>query len=196
MVQASGGGMLVEDTLAEVRRIANEHRFFHWHLEFPEVFADGGFDCVLGNPPWEVMNLNEKEFFAFRAPAIAEAPGAKRKRLVENLRKSDPPLYNEYISALQDEQRSTLFIRGSERFPLTAVGKTNTYSIFSELARKIISSRGRAGIIVPTGIATDATTAPFFGDLVHRFSINNTINSMAAILYYALCVCPRTGSLV
>jgi len=171
MVQASGGGMLVEDTLGEVRRIANEHRFFHWHLEFPEVFADGGFDCVLGNPPWEVMNLNEKEFFAFRAPAIAEAPGAKRKRLVENLRKSDPPLYNEYISALQDEQRSTLFIRGSERFPLTAVGKTNTYSIFSELARKIISSRGRAGIIVPTGIATDATTAPFFGDLVESGSL-------------------------
>ncbi|NQS74738.1 MAG: N-6 DNA methylase, partial [Methanoculleus sp.] len=171
MVQASGGGMLVEDTLAEVRRIAKEHRFFHWHLEFPEVFADGGFDCVLGNPPWEVMTLNEKEFFAFRAPAIAEAPGAKRKRLIENLRKSDPPLYNEYISALRDEQRSTLFIRGSGRFPLTAVGKTNTYSIFSELARKIISSRGRAGIIVPTGIATDATTAPFFGDLVESGSL-------------------------
>jgi len=171
MVQASGGGMLVEDTLDEVRRIANEHRFFHWHLEFPEVFADGGFDCVLGNPPWEVMNLNEKEFFAFRAPAIAEAPGAKRKRLIENLKKSDPPLYNEYISALRDEQRSTLFIRGSGRFPLTAVGKTNTYSIFSELARKIISSRGRAGIIVPTGIATDATTAPFFGDLVESGSL-------------------------
>ena len=171
MVQASGGGMLVEDTLAEVRRIANEHRFFHWHLEFPEVFADGGFDCVLGNPPWEVMTLNEMEFFAFRAPAIAEAPGAKRKRLIENLKKSDPPLYNEYISALRDEQRSTLFIRGSGRFPLTAVGKTNTYSIFSELARKIISSRGRAGIIVPTGIATDATTAPFFGDLVESGSL-------------------------
>jgi len=154
------------DTLEGVRRIAGEHRFFHWHLEFPEVFADGGFDCVLGNPPWEVMTLNEKEFFAFRAPEIAATPGAKRKKLIENLRKSDPPLYNEYISALQNEQKSTLFIRGSGRFPLTAIGKTNTYSIFSELVRKVIAPRGRAGIIVPTGIATDATTAPFFGDLV------------------------------
>lgn len=41
--------------LDEVFRLATKFCFFHWHLAFPEVFSQGGFDCVLGNPPWEMM---------------------------------------------------------------------------------------------------------------------------------------------
>ena len=37
----------------EFEQVRDRERFFHWELEFPEVFADGGFDCVLGNPPWD-----------------------------------------------------------------------------------------------------------------------------------------------
>jgi hypothetical protein len=47
----------------EVERLSRQYRFFHWHLAFPEVFAKGGFDCVLGNPPWEHTELQEKEWF-------------------------------------------------------------------------------------------------------------------------------------
>ena len=39
----------------EVERLARQYQFFHWHLAFPEVFARGGFDCVLGNPPWAII---------------------------------------------------------------------------------------------------------------------------------------------
>jgi hypothetical protein len=60
------------------------------------------------------------------------------------------------------------FVRGSSRFTLTAVGDINTYSIFSETARRLIAPDGRAGIIVPTGIATDDTCKKFFGDLVQN----------------------------
>jgi len=79
----------------EVRRLAGEQRFCHWHLEFPDVFhgsAGEGFDCVLGNPPWERIKLQEEEFFAQRAPKIAEAPtAAARKRLIAALPETDPP---------------------------------------------------------------------------------------------------------
>jgi hypothetical protein len=47
------------------------------------------------------------------------------------------------------------------RFPLTGRGDVNTYALFAELFASLASQRGRAGVIVPTGIATDATTAPF-----------------------------------
>ncbi|MCT8336600.1 restriction endonuclease [Methanoculleus sp. Afa-1] len=172
MVQASGGGMLVEDTLAEVRRIANEHRFFHWHLEFPEVFADGGFDCVLGNPPWERIKIQEKEFFASRDPAVAGARNAtERNRMITALKKTNPILYGEFLAAKCSSECESLFIRTSGRFPLTGTGDVNTYTVFAEFARLAINSRGWAGIIVPTGIATDATTAPFFGDLVEEASL-------------------------
>jgi hypothetical protein len=50
----------------------------HWPLAFPQVFASGGFDCVLGNPPWERIKLQEEEFFATRHPAVAN--GQKQGR--------------------------------------------------------------------------------------------------------------------
>ncbi|WAI00953.1 AlbA family DNA-binding domain-containing protein [Methanogenium organophilum] len=168
LVRQQGKDSMPADVQAQIHRLRKEHRFFHWHLEFPDVFSEnnGGFDCILGNPPWEVVNLNEKEFFAYRDPVIAESPGAKRKKLIAELVKTNPKLHEEYIHALRHDQLSTKFIRNSGRFPLTARGKTNTYSIFTELARCRIAPLGMAGIIVPTGIATDATTAKFFGDLV------------------------------
>ncbi len=57
-----------ESALAYVRALSLDQRFFHWPIEFPEVFARGGFDCVLGNPPWELLelkdNVSETDSFA------------------------------------------------------------------------------------------------------------------------------------
>ena len=56
--------------LAEVERLAQAYSFFHWHVAFPEVDARGGFDAVLGNPPWERVKLQEIEWFAVRRPQM------------------------------------------------------------------------------------------------------------------------------
>jgi hypothetical protein len=158
----------------EVRRLAEEHRFFHWHIEFPEVFSgsDPGFDCVLGNPPWERIKLQEEEFFAPRAPEIARAPNAAaRKRLIAELPQTRPALYAAYAQALQQAERQSKFFRQSGRYPLTGKGDINVYSIFAEQNRSRISTRGRMGIIVPTGIATDDTNKAFFADVVGTRSL-------------------------
>lgn len=54
------------ETLAAVERIAAQQRFFHWELEFPDVFQnqDSGFDAIIGNPPWDIAKPNSKEFFS------------------------------------------------------------------------------------------------------------------------------------
>ncbi|MDB4336874.1 N-6 DNA methylase, partial [Synechococcus sp. AH-603-M21] len=76
-------GQPVDEAMEEaVIEAAQNFRFFHWHLRFGEVMEQGGFDCVLGNPPWERIKLQEKEFFAARSEAIATAPNkAARERL-------------------------------------------------------------------------------------------------------------------
>jgi hypothetical protein len=77
------GRPLAADLAAEVERLSNEYQFFHWHLAFPEVFARGGFDCILGNPPWDQLQFRLQEFFADRAPSIAAAATeAVRTRMI------------------------------------------------------------------------------------------------------------------
>ncbi|MCB9664680.1 MAG: N-6 DNA methylase [Alphaproteobacteria bacterium] len=167
------------DTRQEVRRLAREYRFFHWHLAFPAVFTPtrgarseetgwhSGFDVVLGNPPWERLNISQKEWFAGRAPEIAEAPNAgARRRAIAGLERTSPELWGEWQGALGKADGETSLVRDSGRYPLCGRGDINTYSIFAELNRALLSSTGRAGFIVPSGIATDATTQHYFRAIV------------------------------
>lgn len=162
----------------EIRRLARDHRFFHFHLAFPEVFGEeeeggespmgwsGGFDLVIGNPPWEHTELKEQEWFAVRRPDIAEAAGATRKRMIAALETEDPPLFSAYRTALRSADGISHFTRNAGRFPLCGRGRINTYAVFAEGNRSLVAPRGRLGIIVPSGIATDDTTKHFFQDLV------------------------------
>jgi hypothetical protein len=140
-------------------------KVFHWPLAFPQVFAAGGFDCVLANPPWEVSQMGEEEFFAARAADIASLQGDQRKQAIKALEKTNPMLWGEYQEASHRIAATNVFYRESGRFPLTAVGKLNTYPLFSETILQIKSAAGRAGFIVPTGIATDDSTKLFFGHI-------------------------------
>jgi hypothetical protein len=154
-------------TSKTVYDLSDEYRFFHWHLQFPQVFSKGGFDAVVGNPPWEHIELKEEEWFAERRPDIADAPNAStRKRRIERLAQEDPALFLAYQSALRRFDGEAHLIRESGRFPLCARGRINTYAIFAEHNRSSLGPRGYAGFIVPTGIATDDTTKEFFAALV------------------------------
>lgn len=147
--------------------LSMEHKFFHWPLEFPDVFEQGGFDVLLGNPPWERIKLQQQEFFATRSAEIAHAPNAAaRNRLINALQQTNPALFEEYTNAMHTADATGKFLRESGRCQLTAVGDINTYSIFAELTASLVNKKGRTGIIVPTGIATDDSNKAFFGAMV------------------------------
>lgn len=186
-----------EQQLSAAMAACEEARVLHWPLVFPQVFRAGGFDCVLGNPPWERIKLQEEEFFASRSQLVASA-GNKAERsqridwlsqglLAQNLypgqvssvetRQAEQRLYREFIVARRTAEAASVFahVNGEDggRFPLTGVGDVNTYALFSETIRQVISSLGRAGFIVPSGLATDNTTKAFFGDLIEQRSLES-----------------------
>lgn len=171
----------------QVRQLDEVYRFLHPHLAFPGIFrlpADGeepdnevmgwsgGFDVVVGNPPWERVKLQEKEWFAAVVPEIASAPNAaQRKRMIKQLREDDPSVYRRWTAALRKAEGESHLLRDSNRYPLAGRGDVNTYPVFAELMRTVLSPTGRVGAIVPTGIATDDTTKFFFRDLVDGRSL-------------------------
>lgn len=151
------------------RKLAEEERFFHWELEFSEIFHGDsqGFDVSLGNPPWEVLDLKEEEFFKSKAPKIANASSkSERTELINKLETEDPRLYKEFQEALYRSTCRTSFIKKSGRYELTNEGHINTYAPFSELVLNNLDQQGRAGIISPLGLATDSNTQEFFHHLV------------------------------
>ncbi|MHA6263696.1 Eco57I restriction-modification methylase domain-containing protein [Arenibacterium sp. CAU 1754] len=179
--------------------ISDQNSALHWPLAFPTVMARGGFDAVIGNPPWERIKLQEQEFFAARDAKIATASNkAERNKLIKELKNAEPGTVNaqlaaEFELAKRTADAASVFARRSGRYPLAGVGDVNTYALFAEhfsrLARKQTDavSSGRAGVIVPTGIATDPSTSAFFGDLVARnriaalFDFENRKNLFPAI---------------
>ncbi len=162
--------------LAKVAELSLENEFFHWPLEFAEVAAQGGFDSVLGNPPWERIKLQEEEFFAQRDPQIASAPNkAARQRLIDQLAQNNPALAVDFETAKHAAECSSKFMRNSYRYPLSAIGDVNTYALFAEHFRNLTCSIGYAGVIVPTGIVTDDTTKDFFGDLIRKGQLSRVI---------------------
>lgn len=154
-----------------IESTAKENRFFHWRLAFPSLFGreDPGFDCVLGNPPWERIKLQQREFFAeFDARTARAGRASTRRRQISRLEKEDPSLYALYCQRLAESEAFSRFLRRSGRYPLSARGDPNLYLFFAELSRALLTSRGRAGIIVPSGIATDKGAGAFFRDLIDR----------------------------
>ena len=185
----------------KVEDLSKKFQFFHWHLAFPDVFAEGGFDCILGNPPWEKIKIQEKEFFSWRCSEIANAANAaERRKMIKSLKQMNPDLYQEFLSAVHGAEGQSRYLRTSGRYPLTGTGDINTYTVFSELARNLVSDSGRCGIIVPSGIATDATTAKFFADLVEKrvlvslFDFENRKKLFPIHSSYKFCLLTMTGS--
>lgn len=145
--------------------LCRAHSVFHWWLAFPQVATKGGFAVMLGNPPWEVSELGDEEFFAGRAPSISKLSGDKRKKAITALATEQPWLWNEYQTAKRGYEATNLFYRESGRYPLSAVGKLNTYRLFAEAIEQLASKDGRAGFIVPTGIATDDAAKDYFAHI-------------------------------
>lgn len=178
----------VEDA---AQALCRQHSVFHWWLAFPQVAAKGGFSVMLGNPPWERIKLQEEEFFATRSPLVAMAKNkAERAQRIEwlcegvllhrvnpDLERAEgltPPnraemaLYASFIAARRGAEAASLYAHDGRRYPLTGVGDVNTYALFAETLLQATGPLGRAGFIVPTGIATDDSTKAYFGHIASQ----------------------------
>jgi hypothetical protein len=136
-------------------------RAMEWDKVFPEIFSrkDSGFDCVIGNPPWERMKLQEREFFDAASPVIASTVNAAtRRKLIAKLKKTNPALHQRYLAAKSEAERTLDHVRKSERFPLTGKGDINTYAVFAELAHSIVAPR--VGLVSWCPPVSPPTTLP------------------------------------
>ncbi|MDI9334112.1 MAG: hypothetical protein QM533_07015 [Cytophagales bacterium] len=177
--------LAANDLMDKAAALAATETFFHWGIQFPTVFGGGdkpklggGFDAVIGNPPWDRIKLQEVEWFSERSPAIAaQARAADRKRMIAALQNvnmkqmasNTPPLLDLWAQFQQATTRAEANARvlgngklGSGDYPLLGGGDVNLYSLFVERAQSLINAQGIVALITPSGIAADKGAAAFF----------------------------------
>ena len=168
----------------EIERLAMQYRFFHWHFAFPDIFRfrrkdskpdsshtgwKGGFDVVLGNPPWDKIQPEEVKFFASVRLDIAQSENAsERRQLIESLRTEDPMLADRWEAYRREINSVCHLLRDGKLLRLTSDGNLNTFRLFAELGTKLISNMGLVGMVVQTGLATDEQGKEFFAALLSR----------------------------
>ena len=170
VVQEAKDGERFADLLGQARRVAAEERFLNWQVAFPGVWSaweraglHGGFDAVIGNPPWDRMKLQQVEWFAARRRAIAMATrAADRKRMIDDLETAGDPLAREFADASARAQTAVHMARASGEYPLLSGGDVNLYSLFVERAMTLVKPDGMVGLLTPSGIASDKTASAFF----------------------------------
>ncbi|MFZ2302182.1 MAG: hypothetical protein WAW10_09985 [Gallionella sp.] len=174
-------------TVQDALRRATQEHFLHWELAFPTVWQNGvgGFDAIIGNPPWDRMKLQEVEWFAERKPEIAKAArAADRKKLIAELEKNNDPLWQDYLAAQASAEAGSRVARDCGDYPLLSGGDTNLYSLFVERASSLVKPNGIVGLLTPIGIASGKGSSGFFEMLTHSETVDDSENATRlAILY-------------
>jgi len=162
--------------LGRARELMAEEAFLNWQVAFPGVWSDwesaglsGGFDAIIGNPPWDRLKLQQVEWFAVRRNAIAMAQrAADRKRMIEELEAAGDPLAKDFAKANDRAEAAARLARTGGDFPLLSGGDTNINSLFIERAARLCKPDGIAGLLVPSGIATETASQEFFSGLLEN----------------------------
>ena len=152
------------------RDAAAGEAFLHWEAAFPGVWEgwqdarpEGGFDAVIGNPPWERIKLQEVEWLSTRDPEVALlTTAAARKSRIRWLRDKGSPLAGEFDAAKERADRLGKLVRASGDYPMLGGGDINLYSLFVERAMDLVKPDGIVGLLTPSGIYADMTAARFF----------------------------------
>lgn len=161
--------------------LTRRYRFLHWEVEFADIFRTrGGFDLVLGNPPWIKVEWTEGDvlgdsqpLFVFRKYSAAQL-GKVRNEVLKN-----SALRRAYLSAYEESAGQQNFLNACANYPELAGMQTNLYKCFLPLAWRIGSERGSSAFLHPEGVYDDpnggAFRARMYPRLEYHFQFQNSM---------------------
>ena len=188
-LQEKGSTGIPPETLREIERLREDYDFFHWHLEFPDIFCvrdsdsnadtdtgwSGGFTCVLANPPWDKLDFEDQKYFSAVEPSIAEMAGQARRLRILEWAKEHEDEGKRYWSARRRVKgtfgftsSSGVYEKCAEGVKAPGVNSLQTDQLFAERFAAITARASRIGCIIPTAIATGAGGQYLFGSFTQR----------------------------
>jgi type I restriction-modification system DNA methylase subunit len=157
--------------LALVKELADKFKFFHWELNFADVFADkGGFDVMLGNPPWLKVEWNEGGVLGDFNPEflIKKLTATQLRQEREKAFEAKPDLKKAWFTELEEAEGTQSFLNAMQNYPELKGVQTNLYKCFLPQAWRWGSPQGVSGFLHPEGIYDDPKGGAFRAMLYPR----------------------------
>lgn len=163
-VKTAKGELHLEKLLTQFSRLnlanelADRFKFFHWELAFSDVFSDkGGFDIMLGNPPWLKVEWNEGGILGDHNPqfVLRKFSATKLRQEREEAFQRSDILESSWFDALVEAEGTQSFLNASQNYPELKGIQTNLYKCFLPQAWKIGNSAGISGFLHPEGCYED-----------------------------------------
>lgn len=150
--------------LGQVKTLADRFKFFHWELSFADIFADrGGFDVMLGNPPWLKVEWNESGVLGDYNPEflIKKHSATQLRQLRAEAFERKPALEQAWFSELEEAEGTQSFLNALQNYPELRGVQTNLYKCFLPQAWRWGSERGVSGFLHPEGVYDDPKSGAF-----------------------------------
>lgn len=141
----------------------NRHHFFHWSLEFPDVFGPdlvGGFSGTIGNPPWDVLQPNTQEFYISYDLEFRKYKKQEAVRVIKQLHERHQNIAEKWAAYEGIFKEASVYCKEPEAYESLQKGKIDLYKAFLERFFTVLENGGRMGIVVPSGIYTDKSCQP------------------------------------
>lgn len=156
--------LAIRQVLKRARNLRGIERFLHWELAFPGVWSDwskskpaGGFDALVGNPPWDQMEFEEAPWFEARVAGLKQLGSAKKKAKIKELKATEE---FSHFSEAKDRFASQLSA-GRKMRKVFSGSKLYLHFLFVEQACRLVNSNGRWGLLVPTSVVSSSGSGKF-----------------------------------
>ncbi len=171
-----------------VNQIAEQQHFFHWELEFADIFANnGGFDLILGNPPWLRVEWQEAGIMGDANPlfVLRNFSASQLNTLREQSFVDYPKLKADYFSEFEQSEGTQNFLNAQVNYPLLAGQKANLFKCFLPQAWMASNPKGVAGFLHPEGVYDDPNGGLFRAAIYPRlrahFQFHNEMDLFAEV---------------
>lgn len=163
------------DDERQAERIATEQGFFHWPLEYPEVFAAGrrGFDVVLANPPWDKLKVERHDFFQVYLPGLKFVTSAEeRERRITDLVKREPDAAARYERTISGIDRLKRYFQPTAgNYRLQGGGDADLFKVFAERFMALVRTGGSLGCVLPRQLVSGGGAATLRGEFFRKWSV-------------------------
>ncbi len=151
------------EILESVEAYREWHLFYHWPLEFPDVFGPdvvGGFSATVGNPPWDIVKPNSQEFFLDYDPKFRSYKKQEANRVSKKLMADNTAIAEKWEKYRDGFAEQSAYFKEPQSYSALGKGDINTFKLFLEQFFTVLNDGGRMGIVVPSGIYTDQGCQP------------------------------------